>query len=357
MKRLIWIWGMVLLVGCASEPLQNVTTESGQVKQVVSETVRLAHVPVPVTAVGTTEPYARATPGTRLLGRVASVAVEEGQRVKSGEVLVRIEGSDLSAKRQQAASALQEAKAVRDNAQAQVRRIRNLFQEKAVSKQALDEAETAFERAQANVVAAEGVLLEVDANVGYLSVSSPVDGIVVQKFVEPGDMATPGAPLFTVEQQDPMKVTVQISERDLPYIKVSQPVVVRIEATQYQKDLDGRVEAVIPSGDPRSRTFEVRVVLENKDATLQSGMFARVQFQKDSRPGLLIPASAVVQEGQLQGVYVVVGDRVRLRWVRLGKVFGDRVEVISGLSVGDEIVTDGFVGLRDGEKVEVVKNA
>ena len=357
MKRLIWIWGMVLLVGCASEPLQNVTTESGQVKQVVSETVRLAHVPVPVTAVGTTEPYARATPGTRLLGRVASVAVEEGQRVKAGEVLVRIEGSDLSAKRQQAASALQEAKAVRDNAQAQVRRIRNLFQEKAVSKQALDEAETAFERAQANVVAAEGVLLEVDANVGYLSVSSPVDGIVVQKFVEPGDMATPGAPLFTVEQQDPMKVTVQISERDLPYIKVSQPVVVRIEATQYQKDLDGRVEAVIPSGDPRSRTFEVRVVLENKDATLQSGMFARVQFQKDSRPGLLIPASAVVQEGQLQGVYVVVGDRVRLRWVRLGKVFGDRVEVISGLSVGDEIVTDGFVGLRDGEKVEVVKNA
>lgn len=357
MKRLMVILGIFLMGGCASEPHQNVTTESGAVKQVVSEMVRVAVVPVPVTAVGTTEPYARATPGTRLLGRVASVVVDEGQRVKAGEVLVRIEGSDLSAKRQQAVSVLQEAKAVRDNAQAQVRRFRNLFDEKAVSKQALDEAETAFERAKANVVTAEGALMEVDANVGYLSVSSPVDGIVVQKFVETGDMATPGAPLFTVEQQDPMKVTVQISERDLPYIKVSQPVVVRIEATQYTKDLDGRVEAVIPSGDPRSRTFEVRVVLENKDSTLQSGMFARVQFQKDSRAGLLIPASAVVQEGQLQGVFVVVGDRVNLRWVRLGKVFGDRVEVISGLSVGDEIVIDGFGGLRDGQKVEVVKNA
>jgi RND family efflux transporter MFP subunit len=357
MKRLMFILGVALLGSCAEEKHQNMAPESGEVQKINSEMVRLANVPVPVTAVGTTEPYARATPGTRLLGRVASVAVEEGQRVKAGEVLVRIEGSDLSAKRQQAASALQEAQAVRDNAQAQVRRIRNLFNEKAVSKQVLDETETAFERARANVVAAEGALMEVDANVGYLSVSSPVDGIVVQKFVELGDMATPGAPLFTVEQQDPMKVTVQISERDLPYIKVSQPVVVRIEATQYRKDLDGRVEAVIPSGDPRSRTFEVRVVLDNKSATLQSGMFARVQFQKDSRPGLLIPASAVVQEGQLQGVYVVDGDRVRLRWVRLGKVFGDRVEVISGLSVGDEIVTDGFKSLRDGQKVEVVNNA
>jgi multidrug efflux pump subunit AcrA (membrane-fusion protein) len=86
-------------------------------------------------------------------------------------------------------------------------------------------------------------------------------------------------------------------------------------------------------------------------------MFARVQFQKDSRPGLLIPASSVVKEGQLQGVYVVDGDRVRLRWVRLGKVFGDRVEVISGLSAGDEIVTGGFAGLRDGQKVEVVTHA
>lgn len=357
MKHVMLLFGIMIMGGCAAEKQPDMAQESGVVTQVTSELVRLTHVPVPVTAVGTTEPYARATPGTRLLGRVASVAVEEGQQVMAGDVLVRIEGGDLSARRQQAASAVQEAKVVRDNAEAQVRRIRNLFKEKAVSKQVLDETETAYERAKANVVSAEGVLLEVEANLGYLSVASPVQGVVVQKFVEPGDMATPGAPLFAVEQQDPMKVTVQVSERDLPYIQVSQPVLVRVEATRYRKDLDGRVEAVIPSGDPRSRTFEVRVVLDNKDAMLQSGMFARVQFQKDSRPGLLIPASAVVKQGQLQGVYVVDGDRVRLRWVRLGKVFGDRVEVISGVSEGDEIVIGGGTGLRDGQMVEVMNNA
>jgi len=357
MKGLMLTMGAVLLMACGEAPKPDVLRDSQRVQQVQSEIVRLANVPVPVTAVGTTEPYARATPGTRLLGRVAAVSFEEGQQVKSGQVLVRIEGGDLSAKRQQAASALREVKAVRDNAAAQVQRIRNLFKENAVSKQALDETETAYERARASVVAAEGALMEVDANLGYTAVSSPLDGIVVQKFVQPGDMAAPGAPLFTVEQQDPMKVTVQISERDLSYIQVSQPVVVRVEATRRSQDLHGRVEAVIPSGDPRSRTFEVRVVLENKDSSLQSGMFARVQFQKDSRPGLLIPASAVVHHGQLQGVYVLDGDRVHLRWVRLGKVFGDRVEVISGLSAGNEIITEGLPGLIDGQKVEVLNNA
>lgn len=357
MKQVILIGVFALLVGCGAEESPKLMPESGVVKNIQAETLRLTNVPVPVTAVGTTEPYAQATPGTRLLGRVAAVSVEEGQRVEAGEVLVRIEGGDLSAKRQQASSAVREAKAVRDNAEAQVRRIRNLYQEKAVSKQTLDETETAFERAKANVVAAEGALKEVDANLGYTVVSSPLAGVVVQKFVEPGDMAAPGAPLFTVEQQDPMKVVLQVSERDLPYIKVSLPVTVRVDAAQNIKDFDGRVEAVIPSGDPRSRTFEVRVVLNNKEALLQSGMFARVQFQKDSRPGLLIPAKAVVEHGQLQGVYVVQDGRARLRWVRLGKVFGDRIEVISGVSAGDQIVTDGQDNILDGQKVEVVNNA
>ena len=85
-------------------------------------------------------------------------------------------------------------------------------------------------------------------------------------------------------------------------------------------------------------------------------MFARVQFQKDSRPGLLITASVIVEHGQLRGVYVVDNGKVRLRWVRLGKVFGERVEVISGLSAGDQIVTSAVVGLLDGQRVEVVNN-
>jgi len=351
---------MVLVIGlgaCTGEDTAVTTQEAMPSVSVEVEGVRLAQVPVTVTAVGTTEPYARATPGTRLLGRVARVAVDEGQRVGKGDVLVRIEGQDLAAKRQQVQSGLREARAVLKNSESQVTRIRNLYREKAVPKQRLDEAETAYARAQAGVVSAEGALKEIEANLGYTAVSSPLDGVVVRKFVEPGDMAAPGAPLFTVEQQDSMKVTVDVSEQDLAYIQVSQPVRVFIEALESDAILEGDVETIIPSADPRSRTFQVRVILDNASRTIRSGMFARVLFQKDTRPGMLIPAQAVVTQGQLQGVYVVIGGRAHLRWVRLGKVFGDRVEVISGLKTGDRIATSGFESLRDGRQVEVMGDA
>ena len=135
------------IAGCGEE--HGVTVESeGSPLSVRAETVRIAQVPVTVTAVGTTEPYARATPGTRLLGRVAQVSVDEGDRVAKEQVLVRIEDRDLTARQQQAESALQEARAVLANAEANVQRIRNLYREKALPKQKLDEVETGYARAR-----------------------------------------------------------------------------------------------------------------------------------------------------------------------------------------------------------------
>ena len=372
-KIALGIAAAAALSGCGKEHGPAEQAE-GPAVAIQAETVRMAQVPVTVTAVGTTEPYARATPGTRLLGRVAEVTVDEGDHVKKGAVLVRIEHQDLVAKRGQAESGLQEARAVLANAETSLQRVRNLYRENAVTKQKLDEAETAYARARAVVTAAEGALREVEAHVGYSSIASPLDGVVIRKFVQTGDMAAPGAPLFTVEQQDRMKVTVEVGERDLAYFKVDNPVSVEIEALRIrdamtpsgtaagqvpavEAEREGRVEAVIPSGDPGSRTFEVKVVLLNPDLAIRSGMFARVRFQKGERPGLLVPAAAVVREGQLQGVYVISGDRVRLRWIRVGKRFGDRVEVISGLEPGDRVAVSGLDEVTDGSRVEVKGDA
>ena len=347
-------WMAALACGCGGHE----TSEGGAAGAplpVQLATVRLEQVPVTVTAVGTTEPYARATPGTRLLGRVLEVSVKEGQRVTAGTVLVRIEGGDLDARRQQAASGLQEAQAVLTNAETNLRRVRNLYQERAVPKQSLDTAETEHRRAEAAVAAAQGGLQEVDANLGYSTIRSPISGLVVRKFVQPGDMASPGAPLFTVEQQDPMKVTVEVGERDLPYIQAQAPVHVEIEALggAGKNSWVGRVEAIVPSADPTSRTFQVNVLVDNPDATLHSGMFARVGFQKGERPGLLVPETAVVRRGQLEGVFVVHQGQARLRWVRLGRAFGGQREVIAGLEAGESVVASGLERLRDGAAVEV----
>ena len=353
MKQWIGLITMVLGLGCGSGQDRTIETTPRSAVRVNAETVRLTQVPVTVMAVGTTEPYAQATPGTRLLGQVARVAVEEGQRVVKGQVLVRIENRDLAARRQQSASALKEAQAVLSNAEIQVQRMRNLHRENAVSRQKLDDAETVFERAQAGVVTAQGALGEVEANLGYTTVRAPIDGVVVRTFVDPGDMAAPGAPLFTIERQNPMKVTVAVSEQDLAFIEVGGVVHVSVEASESGRMLMGKVETLIPSADPQSRTFEVQVVLSNSDYMLRSGMFARVLFQKDTRPGVLIPAEACIKQGQLQGVYVIDGDYARLRWIRLGKNFGEKVEVLSGLDADERIAVTQLDKLCDGCRVEV----
>ena len=183
-------------------------------------------------------------------------------------------------------------------------------------------------------------------------------------------MATPGAPLFTVEQQDPMKVTVEVSEQDLIYIQVDKPVLVEIDALRAKGPSGpigtppggksatpaarmGDVEAVIPSADPGTRTFQARVVLPNPDMEIRSGMFATVRFPMGERSGILVPMGAVVQRGQLQGVFVISEGRARLRWVRLGKSFGERIEVISGLGPGEQVAVSGLDRLIDGVQVEV----
>jgi RND family efflux transporter MFP subunit len=350
--RIIGIVSM--LAGCSGHETAE-PRHAGEAVAVHTETVRLEEVPVTVSAVGTTEAYARATPGTRLMGRVVQVGVMEGQRVQEGTVLGRIENRDLDAQRQQAQSALEEAQAVLANTETNVQRMRNLHEERAVPKQRLDEAETQYRRAQAGVAAAQGALQEVEANLGYSVIRSPLDGVVVRKFVQVGDMASPGAPLFTVEQQDPMKVVVEVGERDLQHIQVEAPVQVDVEALDQAAPSGwlGRVEAIVPSADPMSRTFQVKVLLDNPDGVINSGMFARVGFQKGERPGILVPQAATLRRGQLEGVYVVQDGQARLRWVRLGKTFGPRREVISGLEPGEIIVVAGLDDLRDGVPVEV----
>jgi RND family efflux transporter MFP subunit len=331
----------VAVASCGSEHTPKTRTEGPPVT-IEAETIRLAQVPVTVTAVGTTEPYAQATPGTRLMGRVAEVRVNEGDRVKKGAVLVRIEDQDLTARRQQ-------AQAVLANAEANLRRMRNLYRENAITKQKLDEVVSGHAQAEA-------ALKEVQVNLDYSSVASPLDGVIVRKFVQPGDMTAPGKPLFTVEQQHPMKLTVEVGERDLAYVMVDSPVTVEIEALPSGHERVGDVEALVPSADPGSRTFQVRVVIPNPDGQVRSGMFARVGFQKSERPGILVPASALIKRGQLDGVYVITNDRARLRWVRLGKAFGPRTEVISGLEPGDVIALTGLDRLEDGGRVEVSGN-
>ena len=354
-----WVSGIavtIVAIGCGHQEQKGAVVDETSVAVRVAA-VEAAQVPVLVKAVGSTEPHARAMLSTRLMGRIAQVAVNEGERVERGQVLVRIESEDLTARRRQAEAGLKEARAVLANAEKNVERMRNLYRENAVPQQKLDEVETGYTRAQAGAAAAAQGLREVEVNLEYSAVKSPLDGVVVQKFVQLGDMAAPGAPLLAVEQQDTIKVTVEVNERDRTYVIVGQQVEVEIGALKNAPVRRGRIEALIPAADPGSRSYQVKVVLANADGAIGSGMFARVGFPKGERAALLVPAAAVVREGQLEGVYTVADGRARLRWVRLGRFWGEKVEVLSGLEAGARVVVGGKEELRDGRRVEVKDDA
>jgi RND family efflux transporter MFP subunit len=222
-----------------------------------------------------------------------------------------------------------------------------------VPQQSLDEAETGRARAAAAVANAEQAVREVQANLEYSEVRSPLTGSLVRKLVQVGDLSAPGVPLVEVEQLDPIKVTLEVSESDLAWVSAGQEVDVEIPSLRTQPLRRGRVEAINPAANLGSRTFQVKVVVANPDGAIGSGMFARVGFPKGTRGAVLIPAAAIVRQGQLEGVFTVSGGKGVLRWVRLGRFYGDRVEVLSGLDAGESVVIDGGSGLRDGAPVEV----
>lgn len=350
--RIAWLLVGLILVGCGGEPAQQAPSPAPVAVQVAA--VEKVQMPVVVGVVGTTRPRARALPGTRLMGRVAAVLADEGDRVERGQVLARLESGDLKARRQQAEAALTEARAVLVHADKDRQRLGNLLKERATTQQQVDASEMQYARARAGVESAEQGVREAKEQLRYAAVRSPLDGVVVQRSVETGDMAGPGTPLFVVEQLDTLKIVLAVGERDLQAVQVGGPVEVEIPALD--KRLAGRVAAVVPAADPASRSFGVEVLAANTDGAVGSGMFARVQLEKGRRPGLVMPAAAVVKYGQLQGAYALVDGRLRLRWLRLGQRRGDGVEVLSGLRAGDRVVVAGTAKLKDGMPAEAVGN-
>jgi len=287
-----------------------------------------------------------------MMGWVRRVHVREGDVVRAGAPLVTIDDADLRAKQEQVEAGIAEARAVLENAERMAARFERLYGEKAVSKQQLDDVLTGRDRARAGVAAAEAARAEVATHLRYLDIVAPIAGLVVRKTVEPGDMASPGQPLVVVEQVDPMKIVARVSEKDIGAVAPGDTVTVQVTALGEDAAWRVALDKVVPAADRFSRTFEIEARLPNAGGRLKSGMFARVLVPVAERPAVLVPREAVVERGQLRGLFVVDAQGVaRLRWVRLGNDAGDRVEVLAGLADGEQIALSPERPLVEGDKV------
>ena len=356
---------VVSLGGCSSE--QTRTTASPEIVRAISVlAVQQANVPDLLEAVGTVRAAQTSDASSQMMGNIVEIRAHEGDRVQRGQVLAVIDDSQPRASVDRATAAELAAQQQRMGAdsdlalaESTLKRYQTLFEKKSVSPQEFDEVkareQAAIARrgmAKSGQAHAQAALSQARTSLDYTRIRAPFDGIVTEKKADSGTLASPGMPIFTVEDVHRYRLEANVNESDLQYVRTGQPVSVVIDVFG-NAGLNGKVVQIVPAADPASRTFLVKIELPT-DTRLRSGLFGRAQFSRGERQALLIPRSAVVERGQLQGIYVLDQNKVAgLRYITLGKPSGADVEVLSGLQSGERLVAKpGAVDLN-GKRIEV----
>ena len=353
------------LSSCSSEP-QQVAASPEIVRNVPVLTVQPTEVPDLLEAVGTVRAVQTSTLASQMMGNIVEIQVHEGDRVQRGEVLAVIDDSQPRATVDRAVAAdnaaqQQLAAAESDLALAgsTLKRYQNLYEKKSVSPQEFDEVkareQAALARrdmARADQAQANAAVVQARTSLEYSRIRAPYDGVVIEKKADPGMLASPGMPILTVEDVRRYRLEAPLNETDLSQVRIGQPVSVLVDALG-DTTLKGKVAEIVPAADPASRSFLVKIDLP-ADSHLRSGLFGRARFPRGERQSLLIPRSAVVEHGQLQGVFVLDQSHIAtLHYVTLGNRSGENVEVLAGLQSGDQFVAAPGVLELDGKRIEI----
>jgi membrane fusion protein, multidrug efflux system len=283
--------------------------------------------------VGTVRPKLHSVIEAKVSGRIEKMLVTPGQQVKAGELLVQLDSREIQAK-------LDQALAVSRQSESELKRYETLR-----AKQVITPAE--FEAVQSRYQVAVGAAAEAETMLGYTKITAPFDGVVTRKFADVGDLATPGKPLVELEDPEVLQFETAVPEAIISKVSLGTKLPVRIGSQERQ----ATVSEIAPSGDPGSRTFLVKLDLPSVP-NLRAGQFGRVEIPVSQTNVLRGPASAVIQRGQMELVFVVTDGHAQLRLVKTGKRFGNEIELLSGVSAGDEVVAEGAASLVDGQAVK-----
>ena len=290
--------------------------------------------PVFEEVVGSVRAKSVASIETKVSGRITKMHVDLGQRVDKDQLLAEIDAKEVKAQYDRAV-------ANRDQAQRDYKRFADLLQKQITSRQEFDTVEARYR-------VAEAALREADSMLGYVEVRSPFDGVVVRKLADTGDFAAPGKPILQIENPEKLRFEADVPEALIETVRSGARVDVLISSLS--APLHGTVSDISPTADPVSRTFLVRVELPGEKGC-KAGQFGRALFPTGTYSSIGVPASSVVLRGQMEMVFIDEGGRARLRLVKTGKRFGDEVELLSGVSPGERIITEHAQDLNDGQAV------
>jgi RND family efflux transporter MFP subunit len=289
-----------------------------------------------IAAEGTVEAVRQSTVAAQVAGQIIELKVKVGDRVKAGQVLLRIDPRSAEQALSGSRSQVVEAQAMLANAQRSYQRSQQLYAQKFISKAALDQAELDYRATEARVAALQANAGQASTARTFTTITAPYAGVVAALPVEVGDMATPGRALLTVFDPAAMRVTATLPQSAVAAIKLQMPA--QVEFPALKRLVATRQITLIPLADSRTHSSRLRLELGEVDGLLP-GQFARAYFATGVSRKLVIPEAAVLRRSEVSAVYVLAADgRPQLRQVRLGETAGDGwVEVLAGLREGERI--------------------
>jgi multidrug efflux system membrane fusion protein len=397
MKRntvILMIGILALMVSCGRK--EETSGTAPVAKAIKTESIRPLPVDESYEAVGTVTSKTKSVLSSKIVGSIRRVDCTEGDRVKADQVLLLIDDRDQKAQLEKSRAALREAEHALEEAEQSIRaaeanktaaeakrelasstleRYRDLHSRRTIGSQEFDEVRTRHKAAVADADSASRTFMALMARksqimaridqakadmanaetfLSYTRIISPIDGIVTAKYTDVGQMATPGVPLATVEDDVHYRLEATVEESLLGQIRLGDSVSVHVHALG-QNELAGPVSEIIPSLDPSTRSYLVRIDLPKAGSPkmIRSGLYGKARFVTGRRQALTVPFNIVMERGQLTFIYIVdPAGTVRMRLIQPGKRFGDRVEVLSGLNEGDRVIVEGFRSVTEGVRIE-----
>ena len=404
---------LLVLLGCSPIDSGEAQTESTEIKQqqIPSIDARIAtEEPIenPEEYTGTTQPQREVSVRSQVEGQIVEIAVDVGDAVAQGQIVAQIEDNlfisevveaqaELAALQAEVASLEAEVNDARatversrlelQQAQSDAARSEQLYREGAISQQNVELARTtvgtanqvllsarqqlqnrtsAVNAAQRRITAQQAIVSQAQQRQSYTTLIASVDGFVLNRILEPGDLAQPGDEILRLGDLSQLKVEVQISELELNDIRPGQPATVRLDAFA-DRTLTGRVSQISPVADPTARLIPIEITIPNEERLMGSGLLARVSFESPKKPQVVIPETAIQiassqnnksNTDEKRATIFIVNSKgeqatVAARTVTIGKKTDNRVEILSGLEPGEQFVVRSSQELQDGDKVRL----
>lgn len=369
----VYLLFFVVLCGCRdgnTDILNNLESKLNDEASVKVERVMIGDIADLIITTGTIFPEKESKVGPKLSGRVEKVYVEEGDTIREGEILVKIEQTEFLIAEKEAKASLKIANAQLksdklnyENLLKDRERLLNLYQEGIVPQQQFDQIDTKSSMGKVMIDLRKAQVLRAEQNLAMArqrlqdsTIVSPLSGLVVGKFVNEGEFITtmPPNPLVWIMNIDKVKIEVYIPEVHLPEVRIGDSVEIKVDA--YPTELfHGKISTINPMIDPMNRTFKVKILISNKDYRLNSGMFARVKILPNiQQNAIVVPIRAVTEREKSQVAFVVENKRATMKVVQTGINDNTYIQILEGLQEGEIVIVEGHYGIEDGANVKII---